>query len=82
MTREHVVLNGNQVCELQETSEKDGKSGHESSFIDKGPRKKSSMPLAERLRPQTIEDFVGQEELFAKGAVLRNLIEEDKVPYG
>jgi hypothetical protein len=82
MAREHVISHVDHGCELQGTSEKDMNPGHESCLIGKGTRKKSPMPLAERLRPQTIEEFVGQEELFAKGAALRNLIEEDRVPYG
>lgn len=39
-----------------------------------------SMPLASRMRPQTLEEFIGQEELLGKGKILRNLIETDKVP--
>lgn len=36
-------------------------------------------PLASRLRPQTIAEFVGQENLVAPGQVLYNLIERDEV---
>lgn len=32
-------------------------------------------PLAERLRPKTIDDYVGQEHLVGQGAILRNMIE-------
>ena len=32
-------------------------------------------PLAERMRPSRIEDFVGQEHLVAPGAVLRNMLQ-------
>lgn len=34
-------------------------------------------PLAARLRPQTLDEFVGQTHLLGKGKVLRNLIETD-----
>ncbi len=34
-----------------------------------------SEPLAERLRPHTLDDYVGQEHLVGKGAVLRKMIE-------
>lgn len=36
-------------------------------------------PLADRMRPKSLEDFVGQEHLLAKGKVLRNAIEKDSV---
>ena len=37
-------------------------------------------PLAERLRPTSIDEIVGQDHLLGKGKILRNLIESDKVP--
>lgn len=37
-------------------------------------------PLAERLRPKTLNDLVGQEHLTGKGSVLRNSIENGKIP--
>ena len=33
-------------------------------------------PLAERLRPKTLDEFQGQQHLLGKGKVLRNLIEK------
>src|SRR6266567_8592807 len=36
-------------------------------------------PLAERMRPQTIEEFVGQEHLLGEGKMLRRLIETDQL---
>ncbi len=39
----------------------------------------AEQPLASRLRPQTLKEFVGQTHLLAKGKVLRNLIETDKI---
>jgi putative ATPase len=36
-------------------------------------------PLALRLRPQRLEDFVGQEDVLGKGSALRLAIEEDRV---
>ena len=38
-----------------------------------------SSPLASRLRPKTLEEFVGQKHLLGEGKVLRRLIEQDKV---
>lgn len=36
-------------------------------------------PLAERLRPETLDEFVGQRQLLGEGAILRKLIEEDRI---
>jgi putative ATPase len=36
-------------------------------------------PLASRLRPKTLEEFVGQKHLLGDGMVLRQLIEKDQV---
>ena len=38
-----------------------------------------SVPLASRLRPENLEEFVGQEHLLGKGKMLRQLIERDQV---
>lgn len=43
-------------------------------------RKKANAPLAERMRPKTLEDFVGQEHLLGPGAPLRKMIESDQIP--
>ena len=39
-----------------------------------------SVPLAERLRPDTLDEVCGQQHLVGPGKVLRNLIERDTVP--
>lgn len=39
-----------------------------------------STPLAERLRPQNLDEFIGQEHLVGKGAVLRRMIESGRIP--
>ena len=39
-----------------------------------------SAPLADRLRPEKLADFVGQEEVISEGKLLRQLIEKDEVP--
>ncbi len=38
-----------------------------------------SEPLAERLRPRTLDDYVGQEHIVGKGAVLRKMIESGHI---
>jgi len=37
-------------------------------------------PLAERMRPETLGEFEGQEQLLGPGKILRQLIESDQVP--
>ena len=39
----------------------------------------SNQPLAERLRPKTLDDYIGQEHLVGKGAVLRKMIESGNI---
>ena len=39
----------------------------------------ASQPLAARMRPRTLDEFVGQTHLLGPGCVLRRLIEEDHV---
>ncbi len=40
----------------------------------------SNLPLAERLRPKTLNGYIGQEHLVGKGAVLRKIIDSGNVP--
>ncbi|MDE3254012.1 MAG: replication-associated recombination protein A [Bacteroidota bacterium] len=40
----------------------------------------NSIPLAERLRPSTLDDLIGQEHLTGKGSILRNVIEQGRIP--
>jgi putative ATPase len=39
----------------------------------------SELPLAERLRPTTLDDFIGQQHLTGKGQVLHSMIENGKL---
>jgi putative ATPase len=36
---------------------------------------RSNQPLADRMRPRTIDDYIGQKHLVGKGAILRKMIE-------
>ena len=38
-----------------------------------------NLPLAARLRPRTLDEFVGQKHLLGEGKVLRRIIESDKI---
>ena len=40
----------------------------------------NKIPLAERLRPQTIDEFLGQEKVFGEGSFLRDAVKHDRVP--
>jgi len=37
-------------------------------------------PLADRMRPETLEDFLGQDEVIGEGKLLREAIKSDKLP--
>jgi putative ATPase len=45
-----------------------------------GRRLGATAPLAQRLRPTTLDDFVGQEHVVGPGRALRLAIEQDRVP--
>lgn len=40
---------------------------------------KSNAPLAERMRPRSLEDYVGQEHILGPGKLLRRAIEADRI---
>jgi putative ATPase len=40
----------------------------------------NAIPLAERLRPSTLNDYIGQTHLVGKDAILRKAIESDNIP--
>ena len=39
----------------------------------------SSAPLADRMRPRTLDEFIGQEQILGKGRLLRRAIEADRL---
>ena len=41
--------------------------------------RKTSAPLASRLRPETLDEYVGQQHLLGPGKLLRQLIEKDQI---
>jgi len=53
---------------VSEPKERDGE-------VAEGPR-----PLADRMRPRRLEEFVGQPQLLGDNALLRRLIREDRIP--
>jgi len=48
-------------------------AGGGSAFGGKGT------PLADRMRPETLDEFMGQKHILGEGSVLRRAIEEDKI---
>ena len=40
----------------------------------------SNLPLAERLRPKSLDEYIGQKHLVGKGAILRRSIESGRIP--
>ena len=40
----------------------------------------ATKPLADRLRPSSFDDIVGQKHLLSEGAALRNIIESGEIP--
>ena len=42
-------------------------------------RMKSEAPLAARMRPRTLDEFVGQDEILGPGKLLRRAIEADRL---
>lgn len=51
----------------------------EESLFDRPEASMGGTPLAERMRPRTLTDFVGQDEIVGPGRPLRLAIEEDRV---
>jgi putative ATPase len=55
---------------------------HPSLFAEEpaGNESARSMPLAARMRPRTLDEFVGQEQVLGPGRALRRAIESDHIP--
>ncbi len=49
-------------------------------FPEEKRRRTPRAPLAERMRPRTFEEFVGQEELVKPGSLLRSAVERGELP--
>src|SRR5512135_30550 len=50
-------------------------------FEEKGnPSLDREAPLADRMRPRTLDEIVGQDHLLGRGKVLRQAIESDHLP--
>ena len=49
-------------------------------FEARAARDPAATPLAERMRPETLDDFVGQGHIVGEGRILRRAIESDRIP--
>ncbi|CAO3607054.1 unnamed protein product [Cunninghamella echinulata] len=58
----------------------DNKTGSPVSKRQKLDPTSTVMPLAAKVRPNTLEDIIGQEELVGKDGVLNKLIKADRIP--
>jgi putative ATPase len=45
-----------------------------------GHKSKKHMPLAARMRPQNLDEFIGQQHLIGEGHLLRKCIDTDQIP--
>jgi putative ATPase len=54
-------------------------TGSDVDLFDAATKGPGHAPLAERLRPRTLEEMVGQQHLLGPGKILRTLIETDQV---
>jgi putative ATPase len=59
---------------LDDLKPKKNKPAEDSFLVQK------QSPLAARMRPQNLDEFVGQEHLVGEGRVLRKLIDSDQIP--
>jgi len=49
-------------------------------FYTSGNESSEALPLAVRIRPRSLDDFVGQEHILGEGKILRKIIESDNIP--
>ena len=47
--------------------------------MDRKKRNMENKPLAERMRPKSLEDYIGQQHLVGPGKVLRKMIDSGVV---
>ncbi|MDU3153732.1 MAG: replication-associated recombination protein A, partial [Anaerococcus hydrogenalis] len=47
--------------------------------LNKQRQLEKSAPLADRMRPENIEDFLGQDHLLAEGKIIRRMIKSDRI---
>ncbi|XP_063705299.1 ATPase WRNIP1-like [Culicoides brevitarsis] len=66
--------------ENEEPSEMTSSKSLSDQKVEKDEESMSNIPLAERVRPKTIEELIGQSNILGKGTVLRKLFENAEIP--
>ena len=56
-----------------------GGAGKPVADADAGDRPRRNAPLADRMRPRTLDEFLGQSQIVGKGRLLRRAIEADRL---
>jgi putative ATPase len=51
----------------------------EASLFERAGTPDTSAPLADRIRPRTLEEFAGQRHIIGEGALLRRMVEQDRL---
>ena len=64
-------------AKLDQAKEQEGDA---SASVNRKPPRISNVPLAEMMRPNSLEDYVGQESVVGSGSVWRKLIDRDTIP--
>lgn len=69
-----------QVKRQNEDSNNNNNNGNNNDHIRKKARNESGKPMADQIRPKTLDDFIGQEDLVGPKGILRTFIERDSCP--
>ena len=51
----------------------------ETDLFEPEEKPDTSAPLADRVRPRTLEEFAGQRHIIGEGALLRRMVEQDRL---
>jgi len=75
------MINESEVTALPQKKQEEQELFKETLFEkqEKEPEHLKSLPLATRMRPRTLDEFVGQEHILGSGRLLRRTIEADRI---
>lgn len=77
MEKRIIDLSDDEVCPVER---KDNKKDAKDISVNKHVKPFSDVPLAEKMRPNTLADYVGQEHIIGKSTVIRTLFENNTIP--
>ncbi len=66
--------------QTRSSSVDEAKSGSFENDTEKKEEEQIFRPLADRMRPQSLEEYFGQRQLVAKGSLLSTMMERDTIP--